>query len=59
MSDSLGRLFVKTRDALHGTPWCWYDGPNPAGDYDCGLFDVKPNKNYQDVLKAIEGALRR
>jgi len=54
MTDSLGTLFVKTRDALKGTPWCWYDGPNPPGDYDCGLFDEgKPNENYRDVQAAI------
>jgi len=54
MTESLGTLFVKTRDALKGTPWCWYDGPNPPGDYDCGLFDDgKPNRNYREVQAAI------
>ncbi len=59
MRDSIGALFVKTRDAMKDTPWCWYDGPNPVGDYDCGLFDggsdtgYHPNKNYRDVRSAI------
>ena len=60
MSDSLGTLFVKTRDAMKGVAaWCWYDGPNPAGDNDSGLFTwtersgYYPNHNYRDVVAAI------
>ncbi|HVT11387.1 MAG TPA: glycosyl hydrolase [Fimbriimonadaceae bacterium] len=59
MHKSMGPLFIETRDALRDTPWCLYDGPNPAGDNDTGLFDWdghgfnKPNRNYDDIVAAL------
>lgn len=59
MKDSIGVLYRKTRDAMSGKPWCFYDGPNPEGDNDSGLFDwdgrafTKPNHNYRDIVAAL------
>ncbi|MFI5386135.1 MAG: glycosyl hydrolase [Fimbriimonadales bacterium] len=62
MRDSLGTLFLKTKNALEDTPWCWYDGPNPADDNDSGMFDwvpnrgYVPNRNYRSIRAALQGA---
>ena len=56
---SYGDLFVKTKKALAGVPWAWYDGPNPPDNFDAGMFDHTPergwypNKNYIDVCRAL------
>lgn len=62
MTDSIADLFMKTKDAMGDTPWCWYDGPNPPGDYGTGLFDWdgaayrKPNANYDAILRALRAS---
>lgn len=60
MHKNMGQLFVETKNALAGTPWCYYDGPNPTGDGNTGLFDWKahegftqPNQNYNDIVSAL------
>lgn len=57
---SLAGLFIRTKRALDGIPWCWYDGPNPPEDNDGGLFDFVPgggfrtNHNYRDIKAALD-----
>lgn len=60
MHKNMGELFVETKNALRDTPWCYYDGPNPTGDGNTGLFDWKdhvgfaqPNQNYNDIVAAL------
>lgn len=61
MRDTLGDLFVKTRNALKGTPWCWYDGPNPSIRENSGIFQFDPKRGYSanGNFREIRDALAR